>query len=131
MKKALIITVLFLAALSTAAGFLAYYYTYAEGYRVGTVIKFTRRGYLFKTWEGQIDQGYLGRPDDNDETATSSVATRLWDFSVRDSSDDVRAELDRAIAQNRRVKVYYEEKLWHIFFWGDTTYFVHKVEVTK
>jgi len=131
MKKALNIVAIVVVVLLTVTGLLGYYYNYSEGYRVGTLINFERSGYVFKTWEGQIDQGYLGRPDADDETATSGVATRLWNFSVRDSADDVRAVLDQAIAKNRRVKVYYKEKLWHIFLWGDTRHFVYKVDLTE
>ena len=34
-----------------------YYVTYSEGYRAGELVKFTHKGLLFKTWEGEISQG--------------------------------------------------------------------------
>jgi hypothetical protein len=128
MKK--ILTIITLAAVTAFGvfGLLAYYVTYSEGYRVGTVIKLSHKGYLLKTWEGQMDLGFLAP---SQETGTSSVATRLWDFSVRDGDSQVRTDMDRAIARNRRVKLHYEEKLWNVFLWGDTKYFVNKVEVTE
>jgi sulfopyruvate decarboxylase TPP-binding subunit len=128
MKKALIVLTLALSALLTLAGLAAYYWTYSEGYRVGTVIKFSHKGYVFKTWEGQIDLGFIAP---SVETGTGPIATRLWDFSVHDKDVEVRKMLDKAISQNRRVKLHYHEKLWHVSIWGDTKYFVTKAEVTE
>ncbi|MFZ9003546.1 MAG: 6-phosphogluconate dehydrogenase, partial [Robiginitalea sp.] len=34
-----------------------YYVPYSEGVRSGELIKFSRKGVLFKTWEGEISQG--------------------------------------------------------------------------
>lgn len=128
MKKALIILTLAIAALGTMMGLVAYHWTYSEGYRVGTVIKLSHKGFVFKTWEGQIDLGFLAPPS---EPGAAPIATRLWDFSVHDKDVTVRKDLDKAISHNRRVKLYYEEKVWQIFAWGDTKYFVTKVELTE
>ena len=34
-----------------------YYITYSEGYRAGELVKFSHKGVIFKTWEGEISQG--------------------------------------------------------------------------
>jgi hypothetical protein len=127
MKKFLIVLALVAVAALGLFGLAAYYVTYSEGYRVGTVIKLSRKGYVIKTWEGQMDLGFLAPAS---EPSASPVATRLWDFSVHPSDVQVRQDIDKAIAQNRRVKLHYEEKLWAIFLWGDTKHFVNKVEIT-
>jgi hypothetical protein len=128
MKKFL--TIMAIAVVTALGAFVlaAYYVTYSEGFRVGTVIKLSHKGYVFKTWEGQMDLGFLAP---SEEQGTAAIATRLWNFSVRDSDVQVRQDIDRAIARNRRVKLHYEEKLWNISFWGDTKHFVDKVEVTE
>lgn len=105
---------------------MAYYWNYSDGYRVGQVIKLSHKGYLFKTWEGQLDQGFLAPSEDNG--TGSGVATRLWDFSVRENDTTARKQIDSAISMGYKVKVYYKEKIWNVSFWGDTRYFVYKVE---
>ncbi len=107
-------------------GLMAYYWEYSDGFRVGQVIKLSKKGYVFKTWEGQLDQGFLAPADD--ATASSSVATRIWDFSVHGKDELARKQIDSVISHGSRVKVYYKEKLWKFSIWGDTKYFVYKVE---
>jgi len=60
MKKILflIITAIILAF---AAYFAAVYYaSYSEGTRSGELIKFSKKGIVFKTYEGEISQGISG-----------------------------------------------------------------------
>jgi hypothetical protein len=105
------------------AGWFAFAADYSEGYRVGQVIKLSRSGYVFKTWEGTLDFGYL------QQDPTAGVATRLWDFSVRDDDEQVRKDIDAAIAGNRKVKLHYHEKYVRWSWMGDTKHFIDKVEV--
>ena len=120
MKKliALVVVVLLLAAL----GWFAFAADYSDGYRVGQVIKLSRSGYVFKTWEGTLDFGFL------QQDPTAGVATRLWDFSVRDDDEQVRKDIDAAISANRKVKLHYREKYFRWSWLGDTKHFVDKVE---
>lgn len=95
---------------------------YSEGYRVGKVIKLSNKGYVFKTWEGTLDFGYL------QTDPQGGVATRIWDFSVAPGNDQVRTDIDAAIAGDYKVKLHYEEKYVKLFWRGDTQHFVVKVE---
>ena len=104
------------------AGWIAFEADYSEGYRVGQIIKLSHKGYIFKTWEGTLDFGYL------QQDPTGGVATRLWDFSVRDSDEQVRKDIDTAIAANAKVKLYYRERYFRWPWLGDTKHFVFKVE---
>jgi ABC-type sugar transport system substrate-binding protein len=115
---ALAVVVLVLAG----AGWFSFGADYSEGYRVGQVIKLSRSGYVFKTWEGTLDFGFL------QQDPTAGVATRLWDFSVRDDDEQVRKDIDTAIAGNRKVKLHYREKYFRWSWLGDTKHFVDKVE---
>ena len=122
MKKliALVVVVLLLAG----AGWFAFAADYSEGYRVGQVIKLlSRSGYVFKTWEGTLDFGFL------QQDPVAGVATRLWDFSVRDDDEQVRKDIDTAIAGNRKVKLHYREKYFRWSWFGDTKHFIDKVEL--
>jgi hypothetical protein len=116
---ALLVVVLLLAGL----GWFAFVADYSDGYRVGQVIKLSRSGYVFKTWEGTLDFGFL------QQDPAAGVATRLWDFSVRDDDEQVRKDIDTAIAGNRKVKLHYREKYFRWSWMGDTKHFVDKVEL--
>ena len=98
--------------------------SYSEGFRVGNVIKLSHKGMVFKTWEGQLDQGYITQNVDG-------INTRLWDFSVHNSDEAARQAIDKAITQNRKVKLYYKEKFIRVFFLGDTKYYIYKVEEVR
>lgn len=95
---------------------------YSEGFRVGKVIKLSHTGYVFKTWEGTLDFGYLQTDPEG------GVATRIWDFSVAPGEADVRAQIDAGIAADAKVKLHYREKYVRLFWRGDTKHFVTKVE---
>ena len=62
-----------------------YYVTYSEGTRAGELIKFSHRGVVIKTWEGEISQGISGAQIfsfsvlDQDEEVIEKPITRLMD----------------------------------------------------
>jgi hypothetical protein len=85
-------------------------WAYSEGERAGVVQKFSRRGFLFKTWEGELAM-----------TTVPGVAPVIWRFSVRD--DAVAAEVSALLG--RPVVLQYSEHVGvpsRIF--GETRYFV-------
>ncbi|UII79173.1 6-phosphogluconate dehydrogenase [Flagellimonas sp. CMM7] len=89
-----------------------YYVPFSEGYRSGELIKFSRKGVLVKTWEGQISQGVSG--------------TNIFSFSVEDSQEEVIEQMKEY--QGRYVKVTYKER-YSTFFWlGDTKHFITKIQ---
>lgn len=98
--------------------------SYSDGFRVGNVIKLSNKGFIFKTYEGQLDQGYITQGADG-------INTRIWSFSVGHGDEQVRTEIDKAITTGRKVKLFYKEKFIRVFFMGDTKYFVYKVEEVR
>jgi hypothetical protein len=54
-KIIVIITLVIVAILSLV--FLIANYTYSEGNRAGVVVKFSKKGYLLKTYEGELNMG--------------------------------------------------------------------------
>ena len=87
--------------------------TYSQGVRAGELVKFSNKGVVFKTWEGEISQGVS--------------EAQIFKFSVEDKDKKVIENLNKY--QGRFVKLTYIER-YKTFFWlGDTKYFVTKVEL--
>jgi hypothetical protein len=107
---------------------LGYYLfgNYSDGYRAGTVIKLSRKGLLFKTYEGQLNLG-MGIRDQNSSVAVSN----LWDFSVPSSDSAALHNLDVALMSGKRVKLHYREKFLTVPWRGDTKYQVYKVDLSE
>ncbi len=107
-------SVLVLGILS-AAGYYTYRtYTISEGSRTGTLYKISKKGVMFKTYEGQL------------LLAGSTMMTQqsTWDFSAQNSS--VYEELQKYEGKN--VKCHYKQKVDAFPWQGDTDYIVYKVE---
>jgi len=119
MKKFLII---FIVISLIIGGSIASYFvfgSYSEGHRSGRIIKISRKGVMFKTYEGQLDVGGLISGGDD------GAATTIWDFSIKDK--EVVEALEAAVDKDTNVKLHYKEKFYQLFFLGDTKYFVDKV----
>ncbi|MBP9793873.1 MAG: 6-phosphogluconate dehydrogenase [Flavobacterium sp.] len=111
-RKFILITILAIVLGITGYFVVLYNFTYSEGDRTGELIKFSHKGYLFKTYEGEISKGIAG--------------VQLFRFSVLDSDQKVIDALNAA--QGKYVKVHYIERLKTFPWWGDTTYFVTEVQ---
>ena len=122
MKKALGLFLALVVLVAAGVVWFALTADYSEGFRVGKVIKLSSKGYVFKTWEGTLDFGYL------QTDPQGGVATRIWDFSVAPGDAAVRTDIDAAIAGDYKVKLHYREKYVRLFWRGDTKHFVTKVE---
>ena len=110
--------ILLLLALTIVGYFLYANYTYSEGTRAGNLIKISKRGYIFKTTEGQLKLG--GIDLENDKEGLSDT----WSFSV--TEDAVIEQLERF--QGTKVILYYKEINQSMPWQGDTNYFVTRVE---
>lgn len=89
-----------------------YFFAYSEGVRSGQLVKFSKKGVIIKTWEGEISQGVS--------------EAQLFKFSVEKGEKQVIEDLQTY--QGAFVKLSYFER-YKTFFWlGDTKYFITKVE---
>ena len=86
----------------------ARYASYSDGFRVGQVIKFSRKGKIIKTWEGEISQGISG--------------AQIFKFSVEDNKTEIIKKLEKY--QGRYVKLKYKERVAKVSWLGDTKYFI-------
>ena len=92
-----------------------YFVTYSNGYRAGELVKFTHKGVIVKTWEGEISQGVS--------------EAQIFKFSVEDHEKELIKQLGDL--QGNHVKLTYKER-YKTFFWlGDTKYFITAVEKTE
>lgn len=88
-------------------------YTYSTGDRAGYVQKFSKKGWLCKTWEGEIAM-----------VTMPGTMPQVFPFTVRD--DSVAREIERLLG--RRVSLTYEEHPGIPFTcFGETRYFVNSV----
>jgi len=100
-----------------AAGYLAFVLTwsYSEGERSGVLQKLSRKGWLVKTWEGELAM-----------TTVPGVAPVLWNFTVRDEAIAARV----SASLGRRVVVHYtEHRGIPTTLFGDTPFFVDSLRV--
>jgi hypothetical protein len=95
--------------------------SYSEGYRAGVVIKLSKRGYVFKTYEGELNVEGINA------NKTGSL-TSVWEFSVDNSNELLIKQLDEVALTKERVKLYYEEKYAKLFWRGETKYIATKLE---
>ncbi|GAB3909097.1 hypothetical protein GCM10028803_46090 [Larkinella knui] len=95
-------------------------WSYSDGERAGTISKYSRRGYVFKTWEGVLNVGGFSGE-------TGSLTPQYFDFSVKD--DSVAQQINQAVKTGQRVTLHYEEKLVKLPWNGETKYFVTGVEI--
>lgn len=102
-----------LFALTVLAGLWAWLtltWSYSEGERAGYVQKFSHKGWLCKTWEGEIAM----------VTMPGAIPDK-FEFSVR---DDATAARINALAGKRVVLVYQQHKFIPSSCFGETEYFV-------
>ena len=122
MFKKILLWLLFITiAVSTLIFTFVIYVNFSEGKRAGELIKMSKKGVIFKTYEGQLNTGGFSE-------GAGDITSRIWHFSVKASDKKVLQDIDAAIDGGYRVKLYYEEKYIKVFFLGETKYFVTKVE---
>jgi hypothetical protein len=111
--------ILFLFLILVVGGFAGYVWStlhinYSEGERAGYVQKFSRKGWVCKTWEGELAMMNL-----------PGTMPELFHFSVRDPAVAVR--LNQTLGQ--RVRLHYEQhKGVPSDCFGETEYFITQVE---
>ena len=100
--------------ISAYLGFVLHW-SYSDGERAGYLQKFSRKGWLCKTYEGEMAM-----------TTVPGVAPVLWAFTVRDEALATRL----TVMMGQRVSLTYDEHRGiPTTCFGDTSYFVNKVQV--
>jgi hypothetical protein len=91
-------------------------WSYSDGVRAGILQKFSAKGWVCKTWEGELAM-----------TTVPGVAPTLWTFTVRDNT--VARQIEAALGK-RVVLHYREHRGVPTSCFGDTPYFVDSVAVS-
>ncbi len=114
MLRAIVVLAIFLVAAYLT---ITFNWTYSDGNRAGYIQKFSKKGWLCKTHEGELAM-----------TTVPGVAPVLWGFSVWE--DRVAHEL--AQVMGKRVILHYKEyRYLPTTCFGETDYFVDRVEVQE
>jgi hypothetical protein len=95
----------------------AFSWSYSEGERAGVLQKLSRKGWICKTYEGELAMSVV-----------PGVAPTIWDFSVRD--ERVIPSLNAALG--KRVVLHYNEHRGLLSScFGHTAYFVDSVSAVQ
>ncbi len=117
MFKRLVLPLLVLAALVTLYFWAALKWSYSSGERAGWVQKLSNKGWICKTWEGEL--ALVSLPGSMPEKFT---------FTIHD--DGVADRVTKAVG--KRVALHYEEKVGLPgSCFGDTRYFVTGLTISE
>jgi len=115
-----ILIVIFILLIGLIA--LAYFGIYDEGIRAGNVVRISKKGIIFKTYEGQLNLQSFGA------LKGASPFAETFDFSVANNKTEVIKELEAVALTGERVNLHYIKR-YNVFPWrGDTKYFITSVE---
>ena len=98
-----------------------YYYTYSEGYRAGLLQKFSSRGAMFKTYEGEMILSSVS------STRDVALASEKFLFSMTNKA--LVRQFDTL--QGDMVIVHYRQKNGTLFWRGDSEYLVDSVKLKR
>lgn len=118
MKKTFFIVITLILVLVSALSYWKYSFTYSEGYRAGLLQKFSYKGTIFKTYEGEM---ILSSVSSNTNVA---IASEKFYFSVTNSN--LAQQLDTI--QGQKVIVHYVQKNGALMWRGESEYLVDSVK---
>lgn len=101
-----------------SAGYYVYRnYTISEGTRTGTLVKISKKGVVFKTYEGQLHL-----------TGSMMMSQQsTWEFSAQNAA--VYEKLQQF--EGKVVKCHYKQKIDAFPWQGDTDYIVYDAEAVQ
>ena len=115
MKRFFFVIVPVVAVLGALYFYLVLNWNYSTGERAGWVQKFSKKGWICKTWEGELAM-----------VSMPGAAQEKFEFTVWD--DDTAQNINKAMG--RRVSLHYDEKVGlPTSCFGDTRHWVTNVTV--
>jgi len=113
LRRSVLLAILAVVVLFGLYTWAAWAFTYSEGERAGYVQKFSKKGWICKTWEGELAMANI-----------PGSMPQIFQFTVWD--DQVAADMNASMGE--RVTIHYKQ---HVGLpttcFGDTQYFVQKV----
>jgi restriction endonuclease Mrr len=117
MTKALLSILVLLLAGAAGYTWLTLHWSYSTGERSGYVQKLSKKGYVCKTWEGEMAM-----------VSMPGTLSEKFLFTIPDAA--VAARINASVG--KRVALQYEQHKWvPSSCFGDTEYFVTDVRVTE
>src|SRR5690606_20007645 len=83
---------------------LTYFGVYDEGVRAGTMLRISKKGLIFKTYEGQLNVQTFGA------IRGAHPIAEVFDFSVEGSDAEVIHDLQEAALSGERVNLHYKAR---------------------
>jgi len=114
--RVLLVLVLLLIAGAGLWTWLTLSWAYSDGVRAGVLQKFSHKGWICKTQEGELAQYVV-----------AGVSPQIWLFSVRDPA--VGTQLEKVVGEHVQLH-YTEHRGIPNSCFGDTRYFVDRVTTT-
>lgn len=100
----------------------AYKANYSIGIRSGVVIKVSKKGFFFKTLEGQLNLESFGALKSKNNLAET------FNFSIDKNNTELVNNLREVSLNGELVNLLYKEKYFKLFWRGDTKFFVYDIE---
>jgi hypothetical protein len=119
MKKTVIWGVLILSVILSFLVYWNYFNTYSEGNRSGILQKFSKKGNIFKTYEGELILSSIA------STGNTTIASEKFLFSVKEE----RIAKVLFDLEGKRVTLHYEQKRGHLPWNGETDYYINSVKM--
>jgi hypothetical protein len=113
----LVLIVVLMIAAFAGYTWITLHWSFSKGERVGYVQKLSQKGWMVKTWEGELQM-----------LPVPGAMPEKFEFSVRD--DAIAQKLNAAIG--KKVSVYYEQhKGVPTRFFGETEYYVSDLKIIE
>jgi hypothetical protein len=120
LRKYLNIALIFVILIIAGYIYWSYFFTFSDGYRAGLLQKFSRKGTVFKTYEGEM---ILSSVQSNKNVP---LASEKFIFSVSDKA--VALQLDTI--QGKNIVVHYTQKNRTLPWRGESPYIVSSAKVS-
>ena len=99
-----------------------YFGNYSEGTQAGVIMKIQKKGVVFKTWEGRLDMGTVGKSD------KESLGSKIFEFSIDGNNQQLLQELTDAQLSGARVNLEFVQKYYKFSWNGETKFFAKGVK---
>lgn len=94
-------------------------FTYSDGTKSGNISKFTKKGFFYKTWEGEMNLGGMVSNGDG------GMVANIWYFSV---TNPVLIEQIQTSMELGRTTLTYDQRLLVPITQGSTNYIITEVK---
>jgi hypothetical protein len=101
--------------------YFKYFFTYSEGYRAGLLQKFSHKGVIVKTYEGEMVLSSV--------SSTRDVALASEKFLFTVTNKHLIRQFDTLQGEN--IIIHYRQKKGAIFFRGDSPYLVDSIKLRR